>query len=131
VGGCGALSAMVAPPLSHDPHLTRMPPPPLSRVPPCVVMPRHYSPARPMARPVPHATLTNTVAQPTLTTRTPAHTQVSLEAGASAMVTIPLTSRELSIWDVTSHSWQVVSGTFTAAVGSSSRDIRVKTTFTV
>ena len=33
---------------------------------------------------------------------------MSLAAGAEAVVTIPLTPRDLSIWDVVTHSWQVV-----------------------
>ena len=57
--------------------------------------------------------------------------QVALSAGESAVVSLPLTDREVSIWDVVSHGWQVQHGTFTALVGASSRDIRLKGTFTV
>jgi beta-glucosidase len=57
--------------------------------------------------------------------------KVLLAAGASMQITIPLTPREMSIWDVGSHGWQVVNGEFTAWVGSSSRDTRLTGTFTV
>jgi hypothetical protein len=40
-------------------------------------------------------------------TRAKGFKKVSLAAGAEAVVTIPLTPRDLSIWDVASHSWQV------------------------
>ena len=36
-----------------------------------------------------------------------------------------LTKRDLSIWSVESHSWQLVKGDFEVLVGSSSRDIRL------
>jgi beta-glucosidase len=49
-------------------------------------------------------------------------TKVTLKAGASQQVTIPLTSRDISIWDTSSHSFQEVKGTFQAYLGASSRD---------
>ena len=57
--------------------------------------------------------------------------QVHLAPGASTQVSFNVTQRDLSIWDVASHSWQVVNGTFTALLGSSSRNILGSDTFTV
>ena len=57
--------------------------------------------------------------------------KVSLAAGARASVIIPLTDRELSTWNVASHSWKVASGEFTVFVGASSRDIRLIGSLTV
>lgn len=45
-----------------------------------------------------------------------------LKAGQSQTVTIPLKSRDLSIWDTDSHSFQEVKGTFQVYLGASSRD---------
>jgi beta-glucosidase len=56
--------------------------------------------------------------------------KVKLEAGASATVTFPILPKDLSVWDVTKHGWSAVSGKFTVMVGSSSRDIRLNSTFT-
>ena len=57
--------------------------------------------------------------------------RVELEAGKSALVTVDLDARALSYWDVGSHAWQIAPGTYTVAVGSSSRDIRSTATFEV
>ena len=57
--------------------------------------------------------------------------KVKLIPGQSAAVSFPLNDRTFSIWDVTSHSWQLVHGTYTFAVGSSSRDIRAKAVMTI
>jgi len=53
-----------------------------------------------------------------------------LDAGASADATFQLTKAEISIWNIPTGSWQAVTGTFNVFVGSSSRDIRLKGTFT-
>ena len=50
--------------------------------------------------------------------------KVALDAGAQTVVTLPLDDAAFSIWDVASHSWQVVHGLHTLHVGSSSRDLR-------
>ena len=42
-------------------------------------------------------------------------------------MTMRLTPRDFSIWSVEKHAWTVVSGTFGVAVGSSSRDHRLRT----
>ena len=54
-----------------------------------------------------------------------------LQPGESSSVFINFRQRDLSIWDVHSHSWSAVKGTFTFAVGSSSTDIRASTTLTM
>lgn len=51
--------------------------------------------------------------------------QVPVTAGASVQVTLTLNERTFSIWDAITHAWMVPKGTFTAMVGSSSRDIRL------
>ncbi|EJD47277.1 hypothetical protein AURDEDRAFT_62469 [Auricularia subglabra TFB-10046 SS5] len=51
--------------------------------------------------------------------------------GASKSVSIELTKRDISIWDVVGQEWVVPKGRFTVAVGASSRDIRQSATFTV
>ncbi|KAH3762986.1 glycoside hydrolase superfamily [Pelomyxa schiedti] len=57
--------------------------------------------------------------------------KVLLSPGESSSVYFELSSQDFSIWDVESHMFIQVHGTFTAYVGSSSRDIRLQTTFTV
>jgi len=54
---------------------------------------------------------------------------VRLAAGAPVQVALPLTDRDVSIWDVVTHGWRVPEGQFTAMVGASSCDIRVSTVF--
>ena len=49
-------------------------------------------------------------------------TKVSLAAGGSQVVSFALTARKLSVWDATAHAWTEAKGTFTATVGTSSRD---------
>jgi len=55
--------------------------------------------------------------------------KVNLEQGAKQSVTISLTPKDLSIWDVSSSSWKQIDGTFSVFVGSSNRDIRLQGTF--
>jgi len=57
--------------------------------------------------------------------------KVFLAPGASQTVSFTLTNRDLSIWNVGTHSWMVVSGNFTVYVGTSSQDLPLKqvTTF--
>ena len=57
--------------------------------------------------------------------------KVMLQPGQSATVAFPVTARDLSIWDATTHDWAMQHGTFGVYVGASSRDIRAKGTFTV
>ena len=53
------------------------------------------------------------------------HKTAVLPPGASEHITIELTARDLSTWDVGSHAWAKQSGKFTVEVGESSRDIRL------
>lgn len=55
----------------------------------------------------------------------------SLSPGRSTTVTFFLTPRSFSIWDVTSHAWTLVPGSFGVQIGASSRDIRLKGVVTV
>jgi len=57
--------------------------------------------------------------------------KVEVDAGAGAQVSIGLTERDLSIWDVSSKSWQVKTGLFSVLIGSSSRDIRLRGQFNI
>ncbi len=57
--------------------------------------------------------------------------KVYLAPGEAIVVTFPLASRDVSIWDVDTHAWAVAYGNFTAFVGSSSRDIRARGVFQV
>eukprot|EP00755_Sulcionema_specki_P016436 Sspe_Gene.10360::Locus_3458_Transcript_1_1_Confidence_1.000_Length_2315::g.10360::m.10360/K05349/bglX; beta-glucosidase len=57
--------------------------------------------------------------------------KVFLDVGKSTEVTFQVRDRDLSVWDVTSHSWKVAHGTFQAFVGASVDDIRLQGTFTV
>jgi beta-glucosidase len=49
--------------------------------------------------------------------------RVDLKPGEMKTVTIPLDKRAFSYWDVTTHSWQVIPGSYEIAVGQSSKDI--------
>ena len=51
--------------------------------------------------------------------------KVNLEAGQKKTVTINLTARDLSIWNVIDHDFTVVKGDFQVQVGASSRDLRL------
>jgi beta-glucosidase len=57
--------------------------------------------------------------------------KVQLEPGASAKVTFDLDARAFSYWSEAEGAWVVPAGPFQLMVGSSSRDIRVATTYTV
>jgi beta-glucosidase len=51
--------------------------------------------------------------------------KVMLAAGESTTVTFELDDRSFSIWDVSTHAWTVVPGSFGVHIGSSSDDIRL------
>lgn len=55
-------------------------------------------------------------------------TKQQLAKGESSAIALTLSKRDCSVWDVTSHSWQVVSGEYTVYVGASSRDLRLQAT---
>ncbi|GAA1458506.1 glycoside hydrolase family 3 C-terminal domain-containing protein [Nocardiopsis exhalans] len=52
-------------------------------------------------------------------------TKVALEPGESVRVELPLTGRDLSVWDSRDGRWSLAAGTYTVSVGASSRDIRL------
>jgi beta-glucosidase len=56
--------------------------------------------------------------------------KVNIPAGQTQTVKFTLTTQDISIWHIEKHDWEVVSGSFSVDVGSSSRDIRAKGTFT-
>lgn len=49
--------------------------------------------------------------------------KVALEPGGSIRVALPLTARDLSVWDPGAQRWSLAAGTYTVAVGASSRDL--------
>jgi len=51
-----------------------------------------------------------------------------LDPGKSETISFTLSNRDLSIWDVRSHSWQYVTGEYTVHVGTSSQDLTLKQT---
>ena len=51
--------------------------------------------------------------------------KVVVKPGGSVSVTATLAKADLSIWDESTHGWNVVSGQFGIQIGSSSRDIRL------
>jgi beta-glucosidase len=57
--------------------------------------------------------------------------KISLKPGEGKSVSIPLDRDALSVWDDGSKQWTTFPGSYVVSVGSSSRDIRAKTTFTV
>lgn len=58
--------------------------------------------------------------------------KVNIDAGATASgVTFALRRRDLSYWDVAAQKWALAEGTYTFAVGSSSRDIRGNATLDI
>jgi beta-glucosidase len=56
---------------------------------------------------------------------------VPLAPGETGQVVFTLDSRAISIWDVETYAWKVVPGTFGVSVGASSRNFRLKGSFTV
>ncbi|WP_017584466.1 glycoside hydrolase family 3 C-terminal domain-containing protein [Nocardiopsis valliformis] len=52
--------------------------------------------------------------------------KVALEPGESARVELPLTGRDLSVWDSRDQRWSLAAGTYTVSVGASSRDLPLR-----
>jgi beta-glucosidase len=50
--------------------------------------------------------------------------KIHLKPAESKTVSFSLTERDVAIWNVESHAWEVVSGQYNVHVGASSRDIR-------
>ncbi|NOZ56612.1 MAG: beta-glucosidase, partial [Calditrichaeota bacterium] len=57
--------------------------------------------------------------------------RVHLEVGESKEVRLPVTARDLAFYDPTQHCWIAEAGEFDVLVGASSRDIRLKQTFSL
>ena len=51
--------------------------------------------------------------------------------GSGVVHGVPLDDRALSVWDAASRAWALQRGTFTVAVGASSRDLRLAGTLVV
>ena len=51
--------------------------------------------------------------------------------GFGQAIQLVLTPRDMSIWSVDSYAWELQHGTFSVGVGASSRDIRLRGTFTI
>ncbi|KAH7104209.1 glycoside hydrolase superfamily [Auriculariales sp. MPI-PUGE-AT-0066] len=56
---------------------------------------------------------------------------VSINAGASSLVSLSLSQYDLSIWNTAAQRWDIPSGTFTISVGASSRDRRLTASLTI
>ena len=57
--------------------------------------------------------------------------KILLKPGESKVVTMKLDKNSFAAWDTESHAWKVYPGTYSVMVGSSSRDIRLKGSFTI
>jgi beta-glucosidase len=57
--------------------------------------------------------------------------KVLLEPGQAERVSFHLDERALSYWDSDAHDWVVQNGTYRVMVGSSSRDIRLRDSFSI
>ncbi|KAK1703022.1 glycoside hydrolase family 3 C-terminal domain-containing protein, partial [Colletotrichum acutatum] len=57
--------------------------------------------------------------------------KVSLEMGDSATIQFELTRRDLSIWDVVAQAWTLQGGNYTIFVGASSRNLPLRSSFTL
>jgi beta-glucosidase len=57
--------------------------------------------------------------------------KIGLKPGESKVVTMKLDKDSLGAWDTDAHGWRVYPGSYTAMVGRSSRDIRLKGSFTI
>jgi beta-glucosidase len=57
--------------------------------------------------------------------------RVDLKPGETRRISMPLDSRSFAHWDVATHGWQVVPGTYEVVVGRSSRDLLANTTIAV
>ena len=58
-------------------------------------------------------------------------TKVHLAAGESAHLSFAVSERDLSIWDVPSGTWTLVSGAHRLAVGAASDDLRLHVTVNI
>jgi beta-glucosidase len=54
------------------------------------------------------------------------YSKVTLQPGQTTHVSLPVTSRAVSYWDVSAHAWKTEPGCHPLLVGSSSRDIQLE-----
>ena len=57
--------------------------------------------------------------------------KIVLKPGESKVVTMKLIRDSFSAWDTESHDWKIYPGTYSIMVGSSSRDIRLRSSFVI
>jgi len=57
--------------------------------------------------------------------------KVSLMGGANQAVDFEITDRDISMWDVVSHSWKITPGAYIINVGTSSENLPLKVTLNV
>jgi beta-glucosidase len=57
--------------------------------------------------------------------------KILLKPGEGKVVTMKLDKASLAAWDTETHGWKINPGTYSVMIGSSSRDIRLKSSFTV
>jgi len=57
--------------------------------------------------------------------------RVVLKPGQSTVVTLPIDSRAFHYWDTAAHAWRANPGSYALEIGSSSRDLRVRTVVTL
>ncbi|MBN1566555.1 MAG: fibronectin type III-like domain-contianing protein [Acidobacteria bacterium] len=57
--------------------------------------------------------------------------KVLLKPGEATTVAMKLDKSSFAAWDPEIHAWKVYPGTYPIMVGSSSRDIRLKSSFTI
>lgn len=55
--------------------------------------------------------------------------KVSIASGDNKKVSITLTKQDCAVWNASAHAWEILAGEYTVFVGSSSRDIRLQSTF--
>ncbi|THY99459.1 beta-glucosidase-related glycosidase [Aureobasidium pullulans] len=57
--------------------------------------------------------------------------RVPLQPGQSKRINLPLTRRDLSVWDVVAQQWKLQAGEYAVWVGASSRDFKLEGSITV
>eukprot|EP01040_Poterioochromonas_malhamensis_P002838 gene2838-3022_t len=57
--------------------------------------------------------------------------KVDLKAGEEKEVTFTVTERDVAVWNVEHHAWEVSTGLYKLHIGASSRDIRIVKQFTL
>ncbi|KAJ9094321.1 hypothetical protein QFC19_008006 [Naganishia cerealis] len=56
--------------------------------------------------------------------------KVDVKAGGKSKVTISVTNKDLAVWSTERQGWEILKGTYTLSVGSSSRKLPLNTTLT-